>query len=638
MEKTDIFDKNLNSMRARFYEPLVKKLKKMKNTKKFEPFFDLYEPLNLNITELKTKEKMYAKPFEELKERIEEINKEKAKFPMLFFYGIGNGLLYKALLQNKNYKRIVVFEKEIELIFIALCLVDFSEDLYKARLCLVNSPQYDGARADFLFTSREINLLYRSYHLELNCSFYEKYKKDILHINSINKNTMISNSLKRGNDAKDALIGINHFIKHLPKMLTHASLEELIKKRKGKADTAIIVATGPSLDKQLPLLKKYAKKASIFCLDASYPILHEHGIKPDYVLTLERVVATSEFFDNDFGDFDKNVLFVALALTNPKTIEYLERNKREYILTPKTLPLAMDMDFKEYQSLTGMSVSHMAFLLATRLKHKNIIFIGQDLAFGKDDKGHSKNYSRGEEKSKQETNRLAKHTVKAYGGVGTVKTTEVWFLFKNIFEPMFERAKQNFNIYNATEGGARIEHTIEKPFKECCEELLGKDLKKPFVKIKPYKREHQNKLLLYAYKKIKTYQRRGENLAKECRRVSKQMTYFINPQSKQNAKNKPSLTSVYQNLDKIKNKLGTKKYAFLGEVLGPNLHHYESSLAPLYLQNVLSEADKQNKMVAWIYAHEAWVDEVHNLTLLQNGVFKAAIVPLRELLEKRKLI
>ncbi len=34
--------------------------------------------------------------------------------------------------------------------------------------------------------------------------------------------------------------------------------------------------------------------------------------------------------------------------------------------------------------------------------------------------------------------------------------------------------------YNCTEGGARIEGTIEKPFLWACENLLDKDLNKPF--------------------------------------------------------------------------------------------------------------------------------------------------------------
>ena len=55
----------------------------------------------------------------------------------------------------------------------------------------------------------------------------------------------------------------------------------------------------------------------------------------------------------------------------------------------------------------------------------------------------------------------------AYGGEGKVESSEIWTLFRQIFENFitFSQAK----IYNATEGGARIESAIEKPFKELCE-------------------------------------------------------------------------------------------------------------------------------------------------------------------------
>lgn len=58
----------------------------------------------------------------------------------------------------------------------------------------------------------------------------------------------------------------------------------------------MIVSTGPSLYKQLPLLKEHADKITIFSVDASFPILVKHGIKPDVVVTLERVEPTADFF------------------------------------------------------------------------------------------------------------------------------------------------------------------------------------------------------------------------------------------------------------------------------------------------------------------------------------------------------
>ncbi|EAL0231058.1 motility associated factor glycosyltransferase family protein, partial [Campylobacter coli] len=81
------------------------------------------------------------------------------------------------------------------------------------------------------------------------------------------KNSIVSH----GNDPLDALQGIEQFVYNLPQMITHPSYKELLSKRKNLSDTAIIVSTGPSLTKQLPLLKKYASKATIFCADSSYP-------------------------------------------------------------------------------------------------------------------------------------------------------------------------------------------------------------------------------------------------------------------------------------------------------------------------------------------------------------------------------
>ncbi|HEB9308754.1 TPA: motility associated factor glycosyltransferase family protein [Campylobacter coli] len=636
MKTMDIFKKNLLSLSGKEYENLIKKLKKIKESKKFSPLFDAKDPLNLNIIENSTKEKIYQNPLKELESKIDLIQKKYLKYPVLFFYGIGNGFLYKALLQNPHFKRIIVFEKEIELIFLALNLADFTQELKKGRLIIILSSEMNDTKASSLFSLPEINLLFKSYFLDLHSDFYEKYSKDIIKINNINKNMIIFSSLRQGNDPKDALQGVDQFVRHIPHMITHPSLSELIKKRYKKAKNAIIVATGPSLQKQIPLLKKYHKKASIFCLDASYSILHENDIKPDYVLSLERVVATSEFFNNDFKEFDKDILFILLTLTHPQTIKYLEANKRSYILTPRDLPFSQSIKhLKEFSSLNGMSVAHMALVLAYHLGHENVILIGQDLAFGKDGSSHSKGYGRGEELAKKETQALPQTKVKAYGSKGLVKTTTIWELFIKVFENITTiiNAQKNCTIYNATEGGARIGGTIEKPFKELCENLLDKELKKPLTKVNKLSRKEQNLLLLKSYKQIKTFIKRSEKIAKELRKTGKQIRNLT-----QEIKQKYKLEQISKNIDEIKTKLASSNYAYLAEVLGPSVYHAESSLGELYLQNISNESDKQNKLIAWIYAHEAWIDEVYNLIILQNSILKNAIIPLRDMVEKRKLV
>ncbi|EPT9361874.1 motility associated factor glycosyltransferase family protein [Campylobacter upsaliensis] len=631
MLKSEFFDKNIKALKAVDVE-LSKKLSKIKETKKFDLIFNK-DPLDLNIIELKTREKIYQNPLKELEEKITFINENKALNPVLFFYGIGNGFLYKALLQNQIYKKIIVFEKELELIFLAFNLSNFSEDLVSRRLIITLNKDMNPIKALQLFTSNVFALLYRSYFLELHCDYYEKQKKDILIINRLNKNAIIELSLKNGNDPGDALQGIDQFIQHLPQMLTHPSMDSLLAKRKDKAETAIIVATGPSLNKQLPLLKKYAKRASIFCLDASYAILAKENIKPDYVLSLERVEATSKFFDNDFKEFDKDILFILLTLTHSKTLNYIEKNHREYMLAPRMLPLSQELKLKEFGFLNGWSVAHMAYSIAWALEHKNIILIGQDLAFAKDGTTHSKDYPRGLETAKREIGAIMQTELKAYGGKGKVKSTKIWSIFKDFYEQLIYLSRNSCKTYNATEGGARIEGAIEKPFKELCESLLTKDLKKPLPKPKALPRARQNELMLQSYKKLKSFIKSSENLGKECKRLSNQIKTIT-----QGNTQKHSLESICQNIETFKSKIGQKRYYYLSEILGPSTFHSESLLSPLYLSSVKNDSDRQNKLVAWIYANEAWIDEIYNLIFMQNGVIKRAIVPLRETLEKRKVL
>ncbi|MGQ2614366.1 DUF115 domain-containing protein, partial [Campylobacter jejuni] len=69
---------------------------------------------------------------------------------------------------------------------------------------------------------------------------------------------------------------------------------------------------------------------------------------------------------------------------------------------------------------------------------------------------------------------LDKFSTTAYGGNGKVQSSEIWTLFRHNFEKDIVNIKMNYHIttYNCTEGGARIEGTIEKPFLWACENLL----------------------------------------------------------------------------------------------------------------------------------------------------------------------
>ncbi|EAH8829378.1 DUF115 domain-containing protein, partial [Campylobacter jejuni] len=386
------------------------------------------------------------------------------------------------------HQHIVVFEKDIEIIWIMFHILDFSHELQSARLMILQTSSLDIEFFSNFCSSKPFFQFSRIYFLELMSHYYERFHEDILGLNKKLAENFKNSIVSYGNDPLDALQGIEQFVYNLPQMITHPSYKELLSKRKGISDTAIIVSTGPSLTKQLPLLKKYASKATIFCADSSYPILAKHGIKPDYVCMLERDEIVAECFNNDFGEFDKDIVFIVKSVTHPHTIKYLQKNNRAFILvsTYASFIQYLKLDYFGYFNM-GFSVAHMNFLLTIHLKYKNIILIGQDLAYAKDGQTHSQGFIHANLHNGDYERDLDKFSTTAYGGNGKVQSSEIWTLFRHNFEKDIVNIKMNYHIttYNCTEGGARIEGTIEKPFLWACENLLDKNLNKPFEKLEP---------------------------------------------------------------------------------------------------------------------------------------------------------
>ncbi|EIZ3188162.1 motility associated factor glycosyltransferase family protein, partial [Campylobacter coli] len=551
-------------------------------------------------------------------------------YPVLYFYGFGNGILFKALLQNKNHQHIVVFEKDIEIIWIMFHILDFSSELQSARLMVLENNKLQAQDYTELCSSKPFFQFSRIYFLELMSHYYERFHEDILGLNKKLAENFKNSIVSHGNDPLDALQGIEQFVYNLPQMITHPSYKELLSKRKGISDTAIIVSTGPSLTKQLPLLKKYASKATIFCADSSYPILAKHGIKPDYVCMLERTELTAEFFNHDFGEFDKDIVFVCAGVVHPKAIEYLKGRNRKYLIIPRYLYFPIYIKLKYFDFLYNTpSVAHMACYLSLHLSHKNIIFIGQDLAYAENGNSHPDDY----QNSANYESQMYEHILtEAYGGKKEIKTHEVWIFFKQILEAMI--IKYHITTYNCTEGGARIEGTIEKPFLWACENLLHKDLNKPFEKLEPLSLNKQNEFLLKAYYKV--YQS-----IKHCRDFSKILSndfnniqnIYLNLNKKEN-----DLNLAIRKIDEFKNKLeNIKQMQDLYEILQPLRTQFELNLARIYVLNPKTKEDAFNKSILWIKEHLEFMELVYGHIKAQENALIKNILPLEEKLKERKL-
>ncbi|EPC5403986.1 motility associated factor glycosyltransferase family protein [Campylobacter coli] len=623
----ELFNKNIEALSNILLKESLKEIK----SSKFELILGK-DNLDINLKDTSDNTFLYENVIDELNTMLNTYNDKYLLYPVLYFYGFGNGILFKALLQNKNHQHIVVFEKDIEIIWIMFHILDFSSELQNSRLMVLQTSSLDIEFFSNFCSSKPFFQFSRIYFLELMSHYYERFHEDILGLNKKLAENFKNSIVSYGNDPLDALQGIEQFVYNLPQMITHPSYTKLLSKRKNLSDTAIIVSTGPSLTKQLPLLKKYANKATIFCADSSYPILAKHGIKPDYVLSLERIPLTSEFFNNDFGEFDKDIVFVCAGVVHPKTIEYLKN--KTFIITQKILAFPYYINLKNFcYAAVGFSVAHMAYEFATHLSHKNIIFIGQDLAYAEDGFSHTKDYSNLDKHEGHFQRDKGKFQCLAYGGDGKAESSEVWTMFRFFLQDTISRNIIS-TTYNCTEGGARIEGTIEKPFLWACENLLDKDLNKPFEKLEPLSLNKQNEFLLKAYYKV--YQS-----IKHCRDFSKILSndfekiqsVYLNLNKKEN-----DLNLAIRKIDEFKNKLeDIKQMQDLYEILSTLLIQFELNLARIYVLNPKTKEDAFNKSILWIKEHLEFMELVYGHIKAQENALIKNILPLEEKLKERKL-
>ncbi|EFP6866581.1 motility associated factor glycosyltransferase family protein [Campylobacter upsaliensis] len=568
----------------------------------FTPIFGK-DTLELNFSSKGGGGVMYQDPLKELKQSLTLYNANYSLYPVLYFYGFGNGLLFKALLQSPHHKHLVVFERDLELLWLCFSLVDFSKELKEQKLIIYHQTNNEILRE---ICTKEPFLSYaKTYSLHFGAKYYEKFKEDYENLALALKETFSQEMFSKGNNLYDALQGVGHFIHNLPLILTRPSLKEFLDKRRDISKNAIIVSTGPSLMKQLPLLKEYREKALIFCADSAYPILAQYNIKPDFVCMVERSDFTAEFFNHDFGDFDEGICFVLKSIVHPNALTYMQKHKRAYIMLNETLPFISSFKLHHFAlHYVGPSVANLAFVLSLCLRVQNIILIGQDLAYDKNGFSHPKEYQHGEDYEGQSE----KFPVLAYGGEGFVYTNLYWNMFKHSFEKDILEAKNLLNVrtFNATEGGARIEGAVEKSFRQCCKELLKEELKRPFENLKSLNQNKQDELLLKSYAKIYHSLKLSDELLQELEEDEKNIKEAY---EKFSSSSPLSFKELQKNLieliENCKEKIEKNKIskAALFDALNPLLAQFEFDLATILVQNAKNIQENYQKTILYANAH-----------------------------------
>ncbi|EPB9126654.1 6-hydroxymethylpterin diphosphokinase MptE-like protein [Campylobacter coli] len=583
-----ILEKNIQALLSGVNEPLGNKLLNFIQNKTCSRF-NIDE--NLNIYDKTHNVFMYENLEEEINFFYQSILEKTPRYPFVCIYGIGNALLIKNL--AKHYKHLFVFESEIELFILALSTIDLSEELCSGKIYLVDIEE---ERVDIqlliLFDMKDMFEYLSLYEMFVNNVYYKKFYEDIWHradeLCEKNIEVIVRNLISNLNIGFECY---SHLLQNIPSMLESIPFQRILSQRKNQFENAIVVSAGPSLAKQLPLLKAYQDKVVIFCADGALSMLEKEGIVPDYVTNLDFTDLTMKFFQNKENKTSLNMLSCA---THPSLVYSLDN--KSVILRDD--PLYQRFNLNDFGYIdTGTHVSHFSYTLALALGFKNIIMIGQDLAFDEKGNSHSKGFSYGEQFSGEKT--VPTLQVPAYAGKGEVLTHITWNDYRIKLEYLFACNDQKAKFYNATEGGARINFTEELSFKECCEKLLTKE-KPKFELPKSLTKNRSDKLLVKFKEKIQKDQENAKRFLDDALALKQILENIL---SKDFILPLEFLEKVYQNIENFNHSLDEDEFIQDG-ILKAVMYERGLKISLVYKENILDHA---SFITAYIKAYDEWL-------------------------------
>lgn len=403
---------------------------------------------------------------EEIKEQINRLKLKNTRMAVFLGLGLGYELLYymQHISQQQSTKYILLIEKELEIFKAALKSTDLHLAISHPHVKLVI-----GEPPEKLYT------ILRNYMAENNRFYLAKAMKPIYHPSSLAfnkeyylqtlkelKEAVTGQVLHFGNDPRDSLIGIENMLANLREIVYNPGINLLFNKFKGKP--AVVISTGPSLNKNKHLLKGLGEKALLIAADASLKVLLEMGVKPHLVTALERTMGIYKLFEGLKAEDLEDVYFAACPVIDPRVYAAYTG--------PRMIVYRQFDHFKWLQIDRGMlniqlSAGNMAFKIAEALGCDPIVLIGQDLAFGRDGTTHANGMALGEKRQLF----YDRGTLEVMGNDGQpIMTSRVWYNFLKAYE--LDVAGYNGTCINSTEGGAYIQGTRVMPFLESIDKYI----------------------------------------------------------------------------------------------------------------------------------------------------------------------
>lgn len=392
---------------------------------------------------------------------------------LITLFGMGNiSLLQKICTETSPGTRIMVFEPNVLVFQYMITNFDFTNIVLSKKIVFTLGKKENIDRTINAYLGQNWdNLIHNIKVISLpNYHVYKSFRMECIQTIS---SKVTSELLAIGNSLEDTLFGFSQNYQNVDACIRANSLQEIRNKYEGYP--AIIVASGPSLDKNIADLKKAEGRALIITCDASLETCKANGVKPDVIASLERGELIYKYF-YEGKKFDKELVLAGPPLMWP---EIYTNFQGKMILVAKTDEGMEDWWAKNFNNqqfvATGHSCATMAFAVAKAAGCSPIILMGQDLGYT-DEKIHGElahPIFEGENSINKVEMELEDLWVEDVFG-NMVRTSSVFNLFRYFFE--IQILTFGLDVIDATEGGARIAGSRVMPLKEAIEQYCAKDI------------------------------------------------------------------------------------------------------------------------------------------------------------------
>ena len=410
-----------------------------------------------------------------------------SKYSMNIVFGLGLGYVLKAMvkaLRNKHSQaKVILFEPNWDILHFTLSNVGLMDDLNSENLIVFTTPESLWQYVEtHLVQGDGMGMLMTPGHLQA-------FGKDLLYVVEKLKShaeNAVKNSRLLQNRSR---LWTTEFLKNAPYLPEAHPLKFLKDRFNGK--TAILCGAGPSLNDVLPHVHTIRDKVAIFCVTGAVKALEKHGVTPDFVIGMDYYGPEKHLADLD------QPLKGSHIITGPsaQTLMWQESCKGRWAAALKFNEQYTDflnIMFKEpsFEFHSGGTVAYFMLMISVELGFKRLILAGQDLAL----RGNQI-YATGEEAVVQGDFLVAKELNNRSTGLvyvedwdgNPIKTQDDYKHFKNHYDKISGRLQQvypEFEVYNCSVGGARIEEMENLPIEdllprlELSEPLLVDDLMK----------------------------------------------------------------------------------------------------------------------------------------------------------------